>query len=281
MYGNDHLGLIRDLASHVSGIHVDGAGVNVRKYQLAADCERVCHGSHEGDGGNDNLVACLQVGVLVSDLKACGCIGYEGRGVGSEILVASRLSRLNLGSERKLAGRGSQGLKLLYLLPNCLQCRIVLSALTLHQEADDLHQVVHVVVLTYCRPRHLGSTGVVAEIRCLFSHLNGPPVCLFVFFIDILLYYNIWIFQKQEKMGKIYGFFGKNPWRRRGGIQTALALCACKSAAAAESSDDVGIRAAFLLQLFAAAAGIFVKDGKFAREPQSLYPCAQSSLLGI
>ena len=46
--------------------------------ELCADCEGICHGSNECDGGNDYLIAGLQICVLVRDLKACGSVCYEG-----------------------------------------------------------------------------------------------------------------------------------------------------------------------------------------------------------
>ena len=78
MYGNDHLGLRSDLLSNVLRIHIDGSGINVSENKLCSYCERICHCSNEGDCGNDNLVAFLKVGILVSDLKACGSVDNEG-----------------------------------------------------------------------------------------------------------------------------------------------------------------------------------------------------------
>ena len=48
--------------------------------------------------------------------------------------------------------------------------RIVLFTVALHKEADDLHQVVNVVVLSDRCPRYSCSTGVIPEIGRLFSH---------------------------------------------------------------------------------------------------------------
>ena len=176
MYGNDHLGLGGDLSCHVRRIHVDGSGVYVGKDQLASDGKRICHGCHKGDRRNDDLVSRLQIGILVCDLKACGGIGHKGCGLGLEVLVTSSLRRLDLRAERQLSGRGCQRIQLLDLRPNCLQSILIFLSLSLHQEANDLHQIVYVVVLTNCRPRHLGCTGIIPEIRRLLSHIHSPSI---------------------------------------------------------------------------------------------------------
>ena len=80
--GDDHLRLVGDLFLHVLGIHIQRQRIDIRKHQLAADGERICHGRRKSDGGDDDLVAGLQPGVLAGDLKARGAVGEEGRALG-------------------------------------------------------------------------------------------------------------------------------------------------------------------------------------------------------
>ena len=139
MYGHDHLGLVGDLSCHVLGVHVDGAGINVSKHQLAADRQGVCHGGNEGNGGNDDLIACLEVCVFVSDLKA-GCGVRDKRAGGrAKVLVAGFLCCLYLRGKGKLAGRGCNLAELLYLLPYGGDGVIVRLTLALHEKTNDLH----------------------------------------------------------------------------------------------------------------------------------------------
>ena len=160
----DHLRLPCDLARHIVRIHVQGPRVHVGKHDFRPDGKWIGHGGDEGNGRNDDLVSRGEIRVSECNFKSGGSVGDEHAPAGTDGGIDQLLQLAHVRAQRQLARRVPEPGESAHGFLHVVKGRHVFRGLALHEETNDVDDVIRAVGFANGCPGNFRVPRVVPEI---------------------------------------------------------------------------------------------------------------------